>query len=380
MKDQYSQGTSQAKRNLIAIAIAAPLIALGAFFKSNHNDDDSKFWDWLTGTVQPIEENFISDKTQKRVVNLHGDWQFASGDNLAWAEENFDDSSWSRIQVPSYWENQGYKDYDGFAWYRRQFSIDANDVKKSLFAVMGRVDDVDEVYINGEKIGGLGDFPPTYVGAWDKDRNYSIPAGLLRDGDNVIAVRVYDAQQAGGIYNGKVGIYASTLPQPLVNLQGEWQFKLGDEGEDYKRIQVPDTWENQGYKDYNGIAWYKHSFGKLDVDENEALILLLGKIDDTDEVTLNGEIIGRTGRLDHTDRQTDPDYWKLDRRYEFSSSLLKETNTIEVRVHDSTGFGGIYAGPVGIMKKSDYLEYQKELASASKGDFGSALNWMMGRD
>lgn len=380
MKEQSPQGMSQAKRNLIALAIAAPLISLGAYFKSNHNDDNSKFWDWLTGTVQPIEENFISDKTQKRIVDLKGDWLFASGDELERANENFDDTAWSTVQVPSYWEDQGYKEYDGFAWYRRHFSMDANEIEKSLFAVLGTVDDVDEVFINGQKVGGLGAFPPTYVGAWDKDRNYPVPAGLLREGENVIAVRVYDAQQGGGIYKGKVGIYASTLPQPLVNLQGTWQFKLGDEGEDYKSIQVPDTWENQGYEDYNGIAWYKHSFGRLDVGENEALMLLLGKIDDTDEVTLNGELIGRTGHLDHTDRQTDPDYWRLDRRYEFSSSLLKENNILEVRVHDSTGFGGIYAGPVGIMKKSAYIEYQEELASASKGNFSSAMDWIMGRE
>ena len=47
---------------------------------------------------------------------------------------------------------------------------------------MGTLHDVDQTYVNGQFVGSTGyQYPP---------RRYPIPAGLLKEGDNVIAVRV----------------------------------------------------------------------------------------------------------------------------------------------------------------------------------------------
>jgi len=59
--------------------------------------------------------------------------------------------------------------------------------------------DVDETFLNGERIGGMGSFPPEYRTAWDKARRYRIPASLVRgDGSDVLAVRVFDGGGNGG--------------------------------------------------------------------------------------------------------------------------------------------------------------------------------------
>ncbi len=34
---------------------------------------------------------------------------------------DFDDSKWDKITVPSSWENQGFRGYNGYAWYRVSF-------------------------------------------------------------------------------------------------------------------------------------------------------------------------------------------------------------------------------------------------------------------
>ncbi len=338
---------SKTKRNIIALIVAVPvIIVLSQFF--SFFDTDDNFWDAAVHIHGPHRETSLT-----LLENLHGKWKFRKGDELAWAGREFDDSSWSEIGVPDFWEGGNNTDYDGFAWYRRHFDLDESDLQKALILQLGRVDDVDEVYINGKRIGGTGTFPPTYITAYDKFRSYTIPQSVLEVGDNLIAVRVFDAQMGGGIYSGEVGIYTSNMPPFIVNLEGEWQFKIDKDG-DFSSITVPGNWENQGYN-YDGMAWYQKQFGRANVSAEEKLILLLGKIDDTDEVKLNGELIGRTGTLSKKDHEVDPDYYRINRRYEFPASLLKENNVLEVRVHDSTGEGGIYAGPVGIVGKKAYL-------------------------
>lgn len=363
---------AKARRNLIAMLIGLPVIMLAAtlFNSGGGGHILVNMWSWLAHSKLPLlHTRHTGNATQTQLVDLTGEWYFATGDDDTWAEENFDHSSWDTLDVPSYWEQKGYRDYNGFAWYRREFTLDSKALNKQLLVTLGRIDDTDEVFVNGDRIGGLGQFPPTYVSAWNKHRNYAIPDGLAREGENIIAVRVYDAQMGGGITDAKIGIYASNLPRLLVDLHGEWQFRTGDEADwknenidegGFARIQVPAKWEEQGYAHHDGYAWYRTTFAELDVPADETLVLLLGKIDDTDEVFLNGERIGKTGRLSNSDRADNPEYYALDRRYEFSPSLLKESNTLAVRVHDSTGEGGIYAGPVGIMKKSAYVEYQQQ--------------------
>jgi beta-galactosidase len=55
--------------------------------------------------------------------------------------------------------------------------------------------------LNGQRIGGMGSFPPDYHTAWESPRRYHIPASLVRgDGTDVLAVRVFNGSGNGGIY------------------------------------------------------------------------------------------------------------------------------------------------------------------------------------
>ena len=110
------------------------------------------------------------------------------------------------------------------------------------------------------------------------------------------------------------------------------------------------------------------------------MVLMLGKIDDTDEVYLNGELIGKTGSLRDSDLDADPYYYRQSRIYEFSSSLLRAENALAVRVHDSGGHGGLYSGPVGIMTKRTYEVYREHLEDSKKWRWGDTVDWLLGRD
>ncbi len=51
--------------------------------------------------------------------------QFKTGDDPAWKKPGYDDHSWATIQTGKNWEDQGFPDYDGYAWYRLHVNLRA---------------------------------------------------------------------------------------------------------------------------------------------------------------------------------------------------------------------------------------------------------------
>jgi sialate O-acetylesterase len=98
-------------------------------------------------------------------TSLDGDWRFALGDNKKFARPEYDDSEWEKIYVPSHWQREGFRNYHGYAWYRKKVTIEVED-QDALYLELGKIDDVDEVYFNGHFIGGTGGFPPDYFTAF----------------------------------------------------------------------------------------------------------------------------------------------------------------------------------------------------------------------
>ena len=316
----------------------------------------------------------------QRIADLRGIWKFSIGDNAEWARYDYNDSDWDSIFVPASWEDEGFPGYDGYAWYRKHFRLASIDRDKNLYVNLGFIDDVDEVYFNGHFIGFFGSFPPLYFTAYNFERIYRIPGEFLNlRSDNVLSVRVYDEQQAGGIIRGQVGIYAKRNDlKLLLSLEGPWKFALGNDmnrkGIDFddskwKNVMVPAYWETQGYRNYDGFAWYRKEFFIPEKLRNERLVLLLGKIDDLDETYLNGKLIGRTGNMKNLSWQAPSDEWLELRAYELPLNDVQfgQMNILAVRVFDGLVQGGIYEGPVGIADYQDYKAWLKELQKPKQG-------------
>lgn len=313
------------------------------------------------------------NETEKLVLDLSGRWKFSLGDEAIWKDEKFDDKNWEKIFVPSSWENQGFHGYNGYAWYRTSFRLNKDLLNTDLYLVLGFVDDVDQTFINGKLIGLAGGFPLDYRTAYNAFRKYYIPKEFLnRDGENVIAVRVFDAELDGGIMSGNIGLYTFEGGfEPDVNLSGIWNFKTGDDSSFLKnnfvdlntnKIMVPAHWDVQGYQDLDGFGWYKKSFYLPKELDGESMILLMGKIDDIDQTFVNGILVGSTGLWNFEDIPTEfnkNEEYRINRVYSVPQKLLKfgETNTIVVRVYDGFRDGGIYDGPIGLIKQSNYKKY-----------------------
>jgi hypothetical protein len=308
--------------------------------------------------------------------SLKGNWSFSIGINDEWTSPKFNDSSWETIKVPSPWEDQGFNGYNGYAFYRKSITISSSYKGRMLYLNMGYIDDVDEVYINGKKIGSTGTFPPNYSTAYNAERIYSIPEEYINfDGPNLIAVKVYDSIGEGGIVSGEPGLYGGKSAINLdINLQGLWKFRTGDDvrrkESDYDdskwdEIFVPSTWEDQKYRDYDGYAWYRRSFVFNITNPDEKMVIMMGKIDDIDQVYINGILVGSTGVFPKdggTDAGTSLE-WQAFRGYYIPAGVLKkgQKNEIAVRVLDTSGNGGIYEGPVGIITQTKYIDYWRKM-------------------
>ena len=314
----------------------------------------------------PAAHTQTEDNMSQR-VNLQGEWRFHIGDDRDWSDLNFDDSEWESVFVPATWEDEGFAGYDGFAWYRKHFTLPAYTKGALLYLDLGRIDDVDEVFFNGYFVGSSGRMPENeYETSWNTFRMYLIPPDYLNaGGDNVVAVRVFDERLEGGIQEGNIGLYEADFPY-VVNLSGLWQFQIGDNPawkdrkvdlSGWSDISVPGCWEPQGYSGYDGFAWYRKSFYISERFEGEDLILLLGKIDDVDEAYVNGERIGSTGRTDRFGI-SDNDSWRRERAYTIPDGVLHfdGNNILTVRVFDQVLNGGIYEGPIGIVKRQEIPE------------------------
>ncbi|MFA5834978.1 MAG: beta galactosidase jelly roll domain-containing protein [Bacteroidota bacterium] len=308
----------------------------------------------------------------RQVIDLRGKWKFEIGDSKKYSDPNFDDKKWDEIFVPADWENEGFAGYDGYAWYRKTFTLSADMKGKKLFLHLGYVDDACAVYVNGKLIGEGGRFEPDFLTAYNQEQKMFIPSDILLYGkENIIAVRVFDTMQNGGIVRGKIGIFEHVDEIPLVvEFPERWKFKTGDH-DDWKnpefndsgwdKLLVPAKWDFQGYRDYNGYAWYRVTFDMPKNYSDGRLVLMLGMIDDVDETYLNGEQIGKTGRLRRNgDISTNNDYIKI-RGYEIPRSLLKEkNNVVAVRVYDGLMDGGIYSGPIGIVSEKDFSRWERK--------------------
>jgi len=139
-------------------------------------------------------------------VELSGPWKFHTGDDLAWAEQDYDDSSWGTIDVtppagsenvelgtsgyiPG-WTGSGYPNYAGYAWYRLRINVRSSHGRLAI-KMPDSADDAYQVYVNGKLIGELGDFTAKGVTAYSTvPRSFRLPRDL-RSGPMTIAVRMW---------------------------------------------------------------------------------------------------------------------------------------------------------------------------------------------
>jgi sialate O-acetylesterase len=204
----------------------------------------------------------------------------AAAGQRGFREPGFDDGGWATIPTGS-WKGAGKPDlaaFDGVVWLRTSIDLTAEQAAAARVLRLGPIDQYDESWVNGRYVGGGS------VG-W-AGRNYDLPAGGLRAGRNVIAIRVLGGPGGGGFASGAPrGI--ELADGTLLPLAGSWRYRTATSITGKTIAGAPWDTPNSLTTLYNGMiapfagyglklaAWYQGESNTGETDAYRKLMPLL---------------------------------------------------------------------------------------------------------
>ena len=175
---------------------------------------------------------------------------------------DYDDADWQTINQNN-WSWRGC----GSVWLRQHIYINKEHARKPARLLLGTRFDQDITYLNGQEIGHTYyQYPP---------RRYDIPEGLLKEGDNVIAVRFINKYGAVHFIPEKPYLIAfgedrcsqNPMPADVIPLSETWKMHVGVEmpscpSGDVSLQNIPTTLYNAVLHPLapyaiSGVVWYQ---------------------------------------------------------------------------------------------------------------------------
>ncbi len=129
---------------------------------------------------------------------------------------------WTATELPGLFE-PALGEFDGTVWYARSFELPAAWAGEDLELELGPIDDMDTLYLNGERAAGTEE-----LGSWATPRSYRLAAGAARAGTHEIAVRVLDTGGAGGFSGKTEDLWLGPAEgSERLSLAGPWRVRKG---------------------------------------------------------------------------------------------------------------------------------------------------------
>jgi beta-galactosidase len=148
---------------------------------------------------------------KRRRTLFDADWVFYKGDAAGSEEAEFDDKGWRNLDLPHDWSIEGPFSEDapcggrggylpgGVGWYRRHFTMPAEDKGKKVIVEFDGVYRQSDVWLNGHHLG----FHPYGYTSF----HYDLTPYLAFGAENVLAVRVDNSAQPNSRWYTGSGIY-----------------------------------------------------------------------------------------------------------------------------------------------------------------------------
>ena len=207
-------------------------------------------------------DNYVRAQMQANNAASHQWDELLKASDPGYADFSCDDTQWQQINQKN-WMWRGI----GSVWLRQHIQIDKEHAGKPARLLLGTLFDQDITYLNGKEIGHTYyQYPP---------RRYDIPEGLLREGDNVIAVRFINKFGAAHFIPEKPYMIAfgddrfsqNPMPKDVISLSENWKFHLGAEmpscpSSDVSLQNLPTTLYNAVLYPLapyaiSGVVWYQ---------------------------------------------------------------------------------------------------------------------------
>ena len=150
------------------------------------------------------------------------------------AQDFAEGEGWADAAMPFSFERSVAGGFDGVVWARRDFDLTAEQAAApDAVLALGLIDDSDDAFLNGTKVG--------HTDGWQAVRRYRVPAGVLREGRNTLAIRMLDT-------GGNGGFHGADRDVPRLEF-GDAAPAISLAGEGWRRLAGPSLAENPEPKD-----------------------------------------------------------------------------------------------------------------------------------
>ena len=199
----------------------------------------------VAGVIVYLSHSTITEETlraDKNIIPLTGPWRFVTGDNLQYAQPEYDDSGWETMDltapagahdddvglsgfVPG-WSAKGHPNYSGYAWYRLTVPSDAISGNDLALAAPPAVDDAYQLFINGSLLGSAGDFSGTVPIIYSiQPRMFLLPENVKNEKNITIAFRVWMNSADHGADGGGIHIAPSLGEKTQIERKYRFQWE-----------------------------------------------------------------------------------------------------------------------------------------------------------
>jgi sialate O-acetylesterase len=128
----------------------------------------------------------------------------------------FNDAGWTEIEMPNVIKNFGIGPFEGIVWLRKKINLPESYNQKELTISLGHPEMNYTLYFNGQEI---------CKNVWysNPTHTYTIPANLVKKGENIIALRMAMLWTGGGL-NPADTVFISDGSSEI-SLGGKWVYK-----------------------------------------------------------------------------------------------------------------------------------------------------------
>jgi len=197
-------------------------------------------------------------------VFFNNDWKFLLGDAKNAQGVNFSDRTWKRVDLPHDWvinmpfsrgeqggytpqNMQGFFDWEGICWYRKEFSL-AKIEGKTVYIYFGGAYRNSTVYVNGKEAGGRA----SGYSSFQLDIS-----SFVKEGKNLIAVRLDNGCEAPDRWYSGSGLFRNVflkiVPQTHIKTWGVHVKAALSDNKKQAEITVTTTIVSRG-KDGSGVV------------------------------------------------------------------------------------------------------------------------------
>jgi sialate O-acetylesterase len=204
-----------------------------------HKRFDSAYADFKKyADKQKLREEKINDWKKTALAQDKG-----ITDKIKWYDPALNDKNWQKLYIPNQWNACGFQNHDGVMWLRTTLHFSEKN-RNDFFINLGVIDDFDEVYVNGTKIGS--------TDSYSSKRKYTIPTNIIKKGANTLTIRILDNGGDGGFNDNNITLYQTSDSTKVDTLNGIWKCRIGYDFSQMKEY-VPPYWSSPSNYLYSSI-------------------------------------------------------------------------------------------------------------------------------